>query len=278
MTDIAVLDRDTVSDLLGSRSNPFLNYEENRHAWGISRSMVFERPLLRTWDYFSGSRPEGTNRMLSRAPRQCLNTSGVRRKSLTTHADHKNWTATPFISFTTSKIALQELACLRRKRGTQTITAINPNVRIAKGLPILDMMTEMNYYDILDPYGRSNAYYRDHYLCLWEVTSDEVIGHWEWSELVKNDHWYEEIVLPAFREHDETLFSNPPGGGLFNFSTLLDELLENDESEVEYPSLEDTSSDELDASFENEVYSDTDDEVEEANATDDMFKILEGDW
>lgn len=45
MTDIAVLDRDTVSDLLGSRSNPFLNYEENRHARGISRSMVFERPL-----------------------------------------------------------------------------------------------------------------------------------------------------------------------------------------------------------------------------------------
>ncbi|KAF2843989.1 hypothetical protein T440DRAFT_473748 [Plenodomus tracheiphilus IPT5] len=30
--------------------------------------------------------------------------------------------------------------------------------------------------------------------------------------------------------------------------------------------------------FEDEWSWDTDDEVEEANATDDMFKILEGDW
>jgi hypothetical protein len=43
-------------------------------------------------------------------------------------------------------MAIQKLANYRKgRRGTQTITVINPNTRIAKGLPVLDMMTEMDY-------------------------------------------------------------------------------------------------------------------------------------
>jgi hypothetical protein len=44
-------------------------------------------------------------------------------------------------------------------------------------------------------------YFKDHYLCLWEVTGGEVIGHWEWTDLVANERWYHEIILPAFRKH-----------------------------------------------------------------------------
>jgi hypothetical protein len=57
------------------------------------------------------------------------------------------------------------------------LTVINPNTRIAGGLPILDMRAETHHYAVSDPYGRSYQYYMDHYLCVWEVTSPEIIGH-----------------------------------------------------------------------------------------------------
>jgi hypothetical protein len=58
----------------------------------------------------------------------------------------------------------------------------------------------MDHYGVKGPYGLSNQYHRDHYLCLWEVTRREVIGHWEWADLVTKEQWYNEIILPAFRK------------------------------------------------------------------------------
>lgn len=42
-----------------------------------------------------------------------------------------------------------------KQRGTQKLTVIDPNSRIRNGLPILDLAAEMDYYKILDPYGKS---------------------------------------------------------------------------------------------------------------------------
>lgn len=37
-------------------------------------------------------------------------------------------------------------------------------------LPVLHVADEMEHYGIADPYGKSNEYYKDHYVCLWDST------------------------------------------------------------------------------------------------------------
>ena len=66
---------------------------------------------------------------------------------------------------------------MRKRRGTQTLTVIDPDTRVRNGLPILDLADEMDHYNIPDPYGKSNEYYKGHYVCLWQVTEREIIGH-----------------------------------------------------------------------------------------------------
>lgn len=53
-----------------------------------------------------------------------------------TQQHYRVWKLTPYISFTTSPEAVRELAYLRlAPRGAQTLTVLNPNARIADGLP-----------------------------------------------------------------------------------------------------------------------------------------------
>jgi hypothetical protein len=143
--------------------------------------------------------------MSSRAPDQRLDTFEARRTTLSTHINHKNWTPTPYISFTSSPPAIEELAKWRKtKRGAQKLTVINPNIRLRNGLPILDLAAEMEYYGISNPYGERDRYCVDHYICLWQVTEEEIIGHWNWDELVKPVNWYQEIVQPAFQDSNRS--------------------------------------------------------------------------
>lgn len=196
MADVDILDHRTVRALLG-------NSEQRQHPWPNYHSLDFSKPLLRTWDANSGSKPDTVGQcMKSRAPRALLNTYEHRKQSLTIHVNHHVWTPTPYISFTDSPAAVENLIYMRAHRGTQTVTAINPRARREKGLPILELHDEMEYYGVEDPYHRNNQYYHNHYLCLWEVTEDEIVGHWTWSEIVQTKNWYNEIVLPAFQEHD----------------------------------------------------------------------------
>ncbi len=73
------------------------------------------------------------------------------------------------------------------RRGSQTLTAVDPNTRIADRLPILDTRAEMEHYRVKDPYTKSNQYYVNHYLCLKEVMGREVIGYWKWTNLIANE-------------------------------------------------------------------------------------------
>jgi hypothetical protein len=200
MAEEPIFNRDTALSLLRQPGNPFV--EDLQHSWSDNRFPVFEIPFLRIWDRRSGSQPDNEDRMKSRASRQRLDTRESRKNSLATHINHKIWVPTLYISFQTSPAAIQELAVWRaNRRGPQTLTVVDPNTRIADGLPILDVRAEMDHYGVKDPYGKSNQYYIDHYLCLWEVTGREIIGHWEWADLVAKEQWYNEIILPAFREH-----------------------------------------------------------------------------
>lgn len=150
---------------------------------------------------------------MSRAPNKALDTAEVRRESLAIHLDHGEWTIpTPYISFTSSADALEELARKRDRkgnRGRQTLTVIDPSTRISNGLPTLDIAAEMEHYSITDPYCQGNRYYINHYVCVWEVTPDEIVDHWDWDELSDSVNWYEDIIMPEFnRFRRETCLEN----------------------------------------------------------------------
>ncbi|KAK0853256.1 hypothetical protein LTS02_012041 [Friedmanniomyces endolithicus] len=150
----------------------------------------------------SGIQPHPRNlRMFARGARMRLDDEKIRIQTLTMHADHKCWEDTPYISFTKSSQSLQDLANQRRtrRRGDQKVVVIDPRIRIKLGLPILDYGEEMAHYHIDSPYARD--YWRNHYLCLWEVTPQEVVGIWEWDDLRRTADWYEEVIMPAVHRH-----------------------------------------------------------------------------
>lgn len=269
------LTRAIVQSLLNS---PFQT-EDDVHSWTLKISADLSQPLLRTWDSRSGSQPDAMGRMFSRSPRERLDTAKARKNFLAIHADHKIWHATPFISFTQSSNELQENAERRiQRRGSQTITALNPNVRAKNNLPILNMDKEMRFYGVPDPYGKSNEYYKNHHVCLWEVTEEEVVGHWAWEDLLEVDHWYEKVILPAFKRHNDNYLSR----GAFNMSALLDLLPKPQASATEAQPFRrrfgfidfDTSSEDEEVRFGEDCFEeeyDSYDEVEDDNALDDFL-------
>ncbi|OAQ88855.1 hypothetical protein VFPFJ_07320 [Purpureocillium lilacinum] len=204
------LDADTVHELLQPETDGGdpADWEEDVRSWLTpDQQPPTDLPLLRLWDEKSGSQPDESGRMLARAPRQRLCTLESRRESLEIHVDNGRWVVTPYISFSSLPEAIEDLAQVRddpkKKRGPHKLIAINPGVREAKGLPVLDVGAEMEHYGIEDPYDDSD-YYENHYACLWEVTPEEIVGQWTWKKLMKNnkEDWYKEIVLPAFQQHN----------------------------------------------------------------------------
>jgi len=227
MAENPVTNQHKVSSLLSPESRIVFVTEEQLHPWSTDRSQTFDTPLLRTWDHCSGSQPDENGCMMSRAPHQRLDTIESRTTSLTTHLNHKEWTPTPYISFTISPAAIQELATFRsqrKNRGVQTLTVIDPNTRLRDHLPILDVAAEMDHYKILDPYGKSNQYYVDHYVCLWQITKREIVGHWQWDDLITNEDWYEQIIMPAFRRFRGEWLPKSRGDTAFDLLTAMNQL------------------------------------------------------
>lgn len=110
---------------------------------------------------------EQSDLMMSRAPHQRLDTEKSRKTPLAIHIYHKVWEPTPYISFRTSPSAIQDLADWRtQRRGAQTLAIINPDARIAAGLPILDTGAEIDHYRIT---GKSNEY------CILSISSENKI-------------------------------------------------------------------------------------------------------
>jgi hypothetical protein len=225
MSTNAYLDHSTIKCLLQISVHSDSQTEEQRHHWvaypsiassghlpnhPTSHSSVYEElhdePLLRVWDWGSGSRPDTSsgNRMLARSPKGILSTRAQRKTSLTLHADYDNREPTPYISFTGLPDVASQMANFRlhkRKRDNQHIIAIDPRNRLQRGLPILDVGKEMAAYDVQNPYRYDYFYEGREYLCLWEVSPCDVVGTWRWDDLCNNDRWYENIIMPAFRSY-----------------------------------------------------------------------------
>ncbi|KIW86581.1 uncharacterized protein Z519_12812 [Cladophialophora bantiana CBS 173.52] len=268
---------DIVSSLLNPVSGTVSGTEEQRHPWRARSLQTFDKPFLRLWDRCSGSRPNADGCMRSRANRGRLDTFKSRKDSLTIHIDHSNWTPTPYISFIDSPSEIEELASLRtrRGRGPMTLTVIDPDERVRNGLPVLNVGDEMEYYDIPDPYKNPI----------------EIIGHWQWDDLIVNENWYQEIIIPAFGRARQAATAE----SLSNLFTGLSLSTDPSDPTNFFHGFSESSSEELTWDFEDEVVnegydsdaanylllemtgSDTDDEAEESNASDDAIKVLEGD-
>ncbi|QIW98026.1 hypothetical protein AMS68_003544 [Peltaster fructicola] len=192
-----------------------------------------------------GVRGHDYSRRSPRAPRMRLDKEITRKETLNTHADHGDWTDTPYISFTKSPTALQELADYRgtRNRGNQEIVVVDPRTRFELGLPILNYSEEMAYYDVETRYTRD--YWKDHYLCLWEVTPEEVVGVWDWDTLRVDDNWYMEHILPAVQQYRQRRAQDSPDRALHQ---LIDRISQAT-SDTSDSSEEDISSSDSDDSY-----------------------------
>lgn len=157
----------------------------------------------------------------------------------------------------------------------KTLTVVNPNVRLARGLPVIKMETEMRYYGVEDPYENDYTEYKGEYLCLWEVTPDEVVGHWDWEDLVDDPDWFGNVVMPAFVEHNYRFLGELSGQGDRDLANFLDALtvecasLISDEEDVEDSVDEDEDEDALTPTgvwdIENDLWWATYPGVEESN-------------
>ncbi|KAB5569981.1 hypothetical protein GE09DRAFT_692267 [Coniochaeta sp. 2T2.1] len=289
--DYPVLDQQTVLDRLYPERTSVFKVEEQLHPWRARYSQSFQEPLLRIWDRVSGSNPTKDGRMISRAPEMRLDNAEARQASLAKHLDHSDWTPGPYISFTTSPAMIETLVRMRvDKRGAQTLTVIDPNIRIRNGLPVLDLAAEMDYYNIPDPYGKSKEYYLNHHVCLWQVTKAEIVDHWDWASLAGNEYWYQEISIPAFETFAARKRVPDNGNSLATELGAVESADENmDDLQIALDKLfvnevldDSDDSDRPDAAFgyhlEGEYDWDSDDSAAEANAADDIIKIIEGDW
>lgn len=165
---------------------------------------LWDSLLTRTYDMASGSQPGSQRRMFARDARMRLDTEEIRHDTLARHANHRIWEDTPYISFTKSQTSLQDLAEFRsqRKRGSQNIIVVDPRVRFDLGLPVLQYSKEMAYYKVEPPYER--GYWEDHFLYLWEVIPEEVVGIWDWDRLRSEKDWLQMVIMPAVEQHRET--------------------------------------------------------------------------
>lgn len=148
-----VLDTARVKGPLGSTINPFC--EEKKHSWARHPRSTSSFPRLRVSNPGSGSHPDQSDRMQARLPDLNPKLRQTRKDLLTAHANGRLPETTPFISFIVSPAALGSF--LSRKRSDwpytkETPTVINSNVRYKKGLPMLNMETEMPHYGVADQY------------------------------------------------------------------------------------------------------------------------------
>ncbi|KAL2287022.1 hypothetical protein FJTKL_06047 [Diaporthe vaccinii] len=151
----------------------------------------------------------------------------------------------------------------------------------------------MDNYDISDPYGRRTEYYFDEHVCLWQVTEAEIVGHFRWDDLEQNDNWYQEIIIPAFRGFRGQHTVSPTEGAIDNLLLDFNKLSvghdDSDSSDTGYAERSQCyySDGEEDADSvgefqcvytDEDYYWDTNDDLEEANAADDIINIIEGYW
>lgn len=133
-------------------------------------------------------------------------------------------------------------------------------------------------------------------LFVFGKSGEEVVGTWAWEDLCKDTNWYENVILLQYGFHKQKALDSTEDHGNLDLwelgvalqCKLIAEPYKNAFLLIlaaldEYTERENLSGDDWSSGSERESWYEgsdwnPDDEAEEANATDDIFKILEGDW
>ncbi|PYH96509.1 hypothetical protein BO71DRAFT_439468 [Aspergillus ellipticus CBS 707.79] len=218
------------TNLLTRDEDNILEDEEAFHTWTqLSTGLTY--PLLMTQNHDCSNIHHKGEGMLSGSPDAHLSNAETRTGHLTRHMNASpNARATtkgPFLHFTLDPDRLSDIASsLGSRTGkAQTITVISPLVRAVVGLPVLNLEDELWYYEVELPGGKV-AYraYDEDFLCLWQITEPEIVGHWEWEDLKGIEGWYGKIVMPAFKKHCEIYFGDCEEGELEYKVAIIREL------------------------------------------------------
>ncbi|KAG4441117.1 hypothetical protein IFR05_003407 [Cadophora sp. M221] len=151
-----------------------------------------------------------------------LGSAEDRYEALKCHANWGNRVKTPFISTTTSihEIELVRIPSFNKRQDAKGIkrnsklTIINAHARFAKGLPVLSMDAELNYYNVETPYGDrrnyKNSFYTFEYVLPFRVGIDEIVATWCWQDIERTarksgkdiNHWFRTVAVPLYEEHE----------------------------------------------------------------------------
>jgi len=86
----------------------------------------------------------------------------------------------------------------------------------------LRLKDELLYHNVRTKYGdprfTAGSFFENEYLLPFSAGPDEIIGTWAWHQVeawIKNNHsnfqgWYEQVGLPAFKEHERLKLGGLP--------------------------------------------------------------------
>lgn len=141
--------------------------------------------------------------MFARDPTMRLDTFEIRKETLQSHIDPTSKKATPYISFLTDPKKLEIEVQRKQDNGkTQRVTLVDPQARLRLRLPILRFADEFKHYKLYNP-TRTDVF-SSHWICLWEVTPEEVVWTWDWDDLKGDPQWHQNTVLPALFKFQAT--------------------------------------------------------------------------
>ena len=202
--------------------------EEQEHSWMptpelLTRTENRRGLLLRAWDEMSECKiNDNTVGFLSGASWFPLGSAADRYEALKCHANWGSRVKTPFISTTTSigEIEHVRIPAFTKRQGEKGIkynsklTIINAHARLAKGLPVLSMNAELDYYNVHTPYGDrrnyKNSFYTHEYLLPFRVSIGEIVATWCWQDIEKTvrksrttvEKWFNTVAVPLYEEHE----------------------------------------------------------------------------
>jgi len=207
--------------------------EEAEHPWLPAAELDPNIPdiLMRAWDEISQCQIRDYRvGCLSGSSACMLDTFAKRKLALTRHSDWGNRFKTPFISSSSSlhEIAKERVPHFQQrqfKKGIKDntkLTLFNTRARRALGKPVLRLKDELLYHNVRTKYGdprfTAGSFFENEYLLPFSAGPDEIIGTWAWHQVeawIKNNHsnfqgWYEQVGLPAFKEHERLKLGGLP--------------------------------------------------------------------
>ncbi|KAL4948724.1 hypothetical protein BDW69DRAFT_188995 [Aspergillus filifer] len=100
-------------------------------------------------------------------------------------------------------------ACPDLPGRTKIVTVVNPNVALHKkgDHHLLNLRNQSLHYGLKDVAEGHPEELGGWYAYIDRISKEHIVGHWAWKELKDNERWYEEIVLPAFKEHDRKFWA-----------------------------------------------------------------------